>query len=545
MRKTKLAFLSLSLLVIAVGIFVRFWQLEEIPPGIQYDEAYNGLNALTAGETGQYKIFYTDNFGREGLHINTEALIIKFFGVSNASLRYANALWGTLALVGFYFLLRQLKFSRPSVIAGMFFLAFSFWHLDFSRTAYRAIMVPFLLIWIFYFFLKGLESEKHKNGYLAIAGILLGLGFHTYISFRAVPLIFVILAIVYTLTIKGFFKKYWKGALIFFTCSLTIALPILVYFYSHQNDMVGRSEKVSIFDDPNTSHWEDFKKSLVAHLGVFFVHGDNNPRFNYNSQPLLPVPWAILFVLGFMLCGKEIVKPVLNFRKGGRKKLGLEDKPFSRNRLFYISVLAQSTFWVMLIPGVLSIEGIPHTLRIIGTIPAVFLFCALALEYIFNLYKKAVKLPFKLAIRTAIVGFIVLVVYFGLWQSYVYFEIWAKDARTFGAYERKLYELGELIRELPLHNNNYLITAYNTAVSKDNLDSSLKTAQYVGYPKIKSYLYLRPLPGRGSISCDDPLIIFQESDQWLRNEYQQACPNLKASAVTIKDGKFVFWVMKE
>jgi 4-amino-4-deoxy-L-arabinose transferase-like glycosyltransferase len=548
MKLKKNIFLFLSILIIASGIFFRFWQLGSVPPGVQYDEAYNGLNALEALKTGDYKIFYTENYGREGFHINVTAFFVKFFGPISLSLRVANAIWGSLTLIGFYLLLRQLKFSRLSVLLGTFMLTYSFWHLDFSRTAYRAIMVPLLLSWIFYFFFKAIDSEKNRKYYFAISGILFGLGFHTYIAFRIVPVILASVALAVILTKKGFLKKNWKSAVIFSAVSLAVALPIFVYYSGHMKDFMSRSEAVSIFNTPKMSPGTAFVTSLSTHINAFFVSGDRNPRHNYHSQPLLPAAWSVLFALGFFISLSEIAATALNLIKNKFKKSEHIENPATK--WFYVSVLAQSIFWCMLVPGILSIEGIPHSLRIIGVIPAVFLFAVLPFEYIFSLYEHFQATDDKTdknwklnKFSVLVYGIIIMVAYGGFIQVYTYFGIWSKDLATYGGYERKLYDLGNLIGKTPLHKNNYLITAYNAWISSDGKQTSLKTTEYIGYPNSQQFSFYKPMDGVNNISCEDPLLIFQESDQWLRDQYKNKCPNLAQQRYAYDNGKYMFWVM--
>jgi len=548
MKLKKNIFLFLSIFIIASGIFFRFWQLGSIPPGVQYDEAFNGLNALEALKTGDYKIFYTENYGREGFHINVTAFFVKIFGPTSLSLRVANAIWGSLTLIGFYLLLRQLKFSKISVLLGTFMITYSFWHLDFSRTAYRAIMVPLLLSWIFYFFFKAVDSEKNRRLYFAASGILFGLGFHTYIAFRIAPIILMAVVLAVIFTKKDFLKKNWKSAALFASASLIIALPIFVYYSSHMKDFLSRSEAVSIFNTPKMSSGAAFATSLSTHINAFFVSGDKNPRHNYHSQPLLPAAWSVLFALGFFISLSEIGATIINLI---RKKFGKTgDTGDPATKWFYVSVLAQSIFWCMMLPGILSIEGIPHSLRIIGAIPAVFLFTVLPFEYLFSVYDQLKNAGSKEGkfwkpdkFMVLIYGIIIMVMYGGFIQVYTYFGPWSKDLATYGGYERKLYNLGNLIQNTALHKNNYLITAYNAWVSSDGKKTSLKTAEYIGYPNSQQFNFYKPTDGINAISCEDPLLIFQESDQWLRDQYKNKCPNLTQQRFAYDSGKYMFWVM--
>lgn len=546
--RKNILFISLVIAIIATGIFFRFWQLEVIPPGIHYDEAYNGVNALEVNETGQYKIFYPDNTGREGLHINVEAIFIKLFGVTNFGLRFANALWGSLTLIGFFLLLRQLRLSKLSILLGTFMISFSFWHLVFSRTAYRAIMVPLILVWMFYFFMKGIRNKKYAPYFFAISGALLGLGFYTYIAFRIAPLILIIIGILLLLTKERGFRISKQGLALFFLGLIIIALPISIYFFNHSAEFFSRLDSVSIFNAHGMDIVKALWKSLYNHLGAFFIHGDNNPRHNYNSQPLLPAAWSVLFAIGFIISITEIFKTIIYSRRK-IEEVEAGEKVGSLN-MFYASILAQSIFWVMLIPGVLSVEGIPHSLRIIGTIPAVFIMSVLPLEYMLSVYRNIKKSPLfinnpwqKYRFLTILLGIVFMVIFGGLSQVYIYFDVWAKDLRTAGAYERKLYVMGLLIKDLPVHKNNYVITALNTGIFKENRTSSLKTVEYVAYPNIKNYLFYKPLDGRTAISCDDPMLVFLESDQWLRDQYKGKCPNLKSRRYGYDNSKYLFWVM--
>jgi len=554
MRK-KYWFSSLIIAIIFFGIFIRFWNLGNIPPGVHYDEAYNGIDALTANETGDYKIFYSDNTGREGFHINVIAFFINLLGNNNWGLRLANAIWGSLTVIGFFFLLKELRFSRLSMAIGTFMIATSFWHLVFSRTAYRAIMVPLILVWTFYFFWKAInvsfqkdsqeKGEKRKSLiYFAVSGLLLGLGFHTYIAFRVAPLILVILGISFVLTKKGFFARHKTSILVFVAASFLSALPLFLYFSSHFQEFLYRSSSVSVFNTPNTTFIQAFSKSIGNHLWAFFVSGDRNPRHNFNSQPLLPAAWSVLFAIGFIISVKEIGKKLFSSLK--KEKGDAED-----NQWFYVSVLSQATFWIMLLPGVLSAEGVPHSLRIIGAIPAVFILCTLPIEYIQSFWKNVKnneifqKKLWSNKFTTIFLGLIIMVIFGGFSQVFIYFYNWPKEVGTLGAYERKLFNLGLLVHDLPVHENNYLITAFNAFITSDRKQSSLKTTEYISYPKIKNYIFYRPMDGKSEISCIDPQLVFQESDQWLRDQYREKCPDLKAKRYNFDNGKYTFWVMSQ
>ncbi len=502
------ATIFLFVVIVVLASFLRLWHLNETPPGVWYDEAYNALDALQASENNDYKIFYPENYGREGLYINVLALSFKFFGVNNFALRFPSALFGILTIIGFYLLLRKLKLYHTTVLLAVFALATSFYHINFSRIAFRAIMVSFLLIWSFYFFFKAISSLKKKEKStessaelttknnslkmlftgkefnLFLAGLLTGLGLHTYIAYRVVPLVFIIFLVIFLFVYSGFLKKYWKGILLFLLGAMISAGPLLFYFKNHPSAFSGRTDAVSIFNSPEMSTGRAFVKSLAYHLQSIVLVGDSNQRHNYNSFPLLPSVWGLFFIIGFFISLKEVL---LTFVNRFRKK--------EPTRLFLPSLLGQTTFWVMLIPGVLSLEGIPHFLRIIGVTPAVFLLTALPFEYIRRLYLHLKNSPFyKLKLwrwkimQLAFIGLVITFILAGLSQIYLYFGLWGPDPKTAEAFQNDWYVMGQFIKEQPLKKQNYLVLNKNIHLDKNNRHNiPEKSLLFVGYPIIKNY----------------------------------------------------------
>src|SRR3989344_1624131 len=94
--------LSLILAILALGVFFRFYLITQIPPGLYPDEAANGNNAVEALRTGEFKIFYPENNGREGLFINIQALSLSIFGNTPWAPRLPSIIFGLLGVLGIY-----------------------------------------------------------------------------------------------------------------------------------------------------------------------------------------------------------------------------------------------------------------------------------------------------------------------------------------------------------------------------------------------------------------------------------------------------------
>ena len=349
------------LIILAIATFFRLWQLDSIPPGLYPDVAINGNDALDSLKNGDFKVFYPENNGREGLFMWLIAASFSIFGVSIWSIKIVAALIGTLTVLGLYLLTKELflkwneNISRSVALLSSFFLAISFWHTNFSRIGFRGILLPFILVFGFYFLFRGFREKKIL--YFVISGFLLGLGFYTYISYRFIilllPLILLFWWFIYR---KQNLQKKFLFSIFYFLFSIFIvAIPIGVYFLQNPQDFVSRAAPISILATENPI--KEFGKSLVLHLGMFNFYGDPNWRHNFSGSPMLFWPIGILFLIGFLFSIKELIE----FRK--------------HKNLSSVSLL--SWFFIMLLPGILTYEGIPHALRTIGVIPVVYIFVGL------------------------------------------------------------------------------------------------------------------------------------------------------------------------
>ena len=172
--------------ILALAALLRLFQLTAFPPGLYPDEAMDGNDAQEALETHSFRVFYPEDNGREGLYVNVAALSIAVFGNQAWALRLPAAIFGILTVWGLYLLGAEF-ISVPAGLLAAFFLATSFWHLVFSRIAFRAIAAPLFLVWSLYLLL--VAFRRAHIGWMILAGAVYGLGFYTYLAYRVTPLV--------------------------------------------------------------------------------------------------------------------------------------------------------------------------------------------------------------------------------------------------------------------------------------------------------------------------------------------------------------------
>ena len=419
---------------------MRFWQLDKLPPGLYPDEAANGVNALQVLDNADFKVFYPENNGREGFFINLQALSVQVFGTTPWALRAVSALVGTLTILIFYFLLKELSAhikkieifenlaSTSFALLGAFLLAVNSWHIHFSRIGFRAITLPFLLSLAALFLLRALRTRKTKE--FIISGFWWGLGFYSYIGFRLAPLLGLVIFIFdgthWFLKKEISFKKFFSQYIILgITVALT-ALPILGYFLTHPEDVSSRSSPISVFAAENP--FVQLAISLGQTAIMFNFLGDWNWRHNAAGTSMLTYLSGILFLLGILILLKTGIKSL---------------KQKNLNSSFPL-VFIGAWFVVMLMPSFLTREGMPHALRSIGAIPAVIMFSAVGLTWLWQRLTVSTKLA-----RKANIILLIILILITTENIHKYFIVWGQNGNLPYAFREDLSRIADFLNSYP------------------------------------------------------------------------------------------------
>jgi len=475
-------YLTLAAVIFAIAILARTYHLTSLPPGVYPDEAVNGTDALKAIETGHFKWFYPNNYGREGLFMNLIALGFVVFGASVITLKMWAVFFGVLTVAGAMLLARELFGTyRAGLVAG-FLYATSFWAINFNRISFRANMLPFVLVFTFYFLFKGLRERKMYD--YALAGLFFGFGLHGYIAFRIAPAILVALFLALWIIKKRFLRIYWKEIGLFVASALVVALPMLLTFYAHPQYFETRSESVSVFSPKvNQGHlgkalWESATKTF----GMFTFSGDQNWRHNFPGQPELQSWTGVFFLAGIVILIWYFFHRLYERMRRGK-----------RSDDFVVSVLLLSWLLAMLLPGLLTYEGLPHALRTIGALPAAILIAAFAVEIIFRLLDrlktKSLRLPVSQIGRAALIA---LVIWSGAVGVKTYFIDWAGAPQIHAAFSQNFKNMALYLNNLPPGVNKYVIANAGGQIMDDGLPVSAEVVKVLAHDRTPGIVYARP-----------------------------------------------------
>jgi len=446
--------LFLLLAIVVIAFFLRIYNIENVPSGVYPDEAVNGIDALDASSSGNYQWFYTANNGREGLMMNLIAFSFQIFGVTILGLKFPSIIFGTLTVLGTYLLTKELFRSQRAGLLAAFFVAFSFWAINFSRISFRANMLPTILSFSFYYLFCGIRYNKviHslKNNTkkfwrssifksyfcFAMAGLIFGIGLHTYISFRIAPAILLVSFVALWITKKHFWRDYWKHSLLFIIAAFITMAPMFYTFYVHPEYLISRSSNVSVFS-PEMNNGHPIKtlfKSLGLSLVKYNFWGDQNWRHNYPPYPILNP------ILGFTFLGGLIYLIIKWFHL-----LILRFKHKIRDRKFYVYTFILTWFFAMLAPEFMTAEGLPHALRSIGTLPVTFIIATIPFLWLLG-RKEKYGHGFKIII---ISFFFITLSIIAVFETIKYHYFWATSQKQAESFESSLIDNSYYIKSLP------------------------------------------------------------------------------------------------
>lgn len=532
MKKTVIIFILIMLL----GVFLRVYKLDKFPPSLFGDEADVGYQAYSILKTGKdysgqsWPIsFRSISDWRTPLFLYADVPFIAVFGLNEWGVRLCPAFFGIITLPFFYLLIKKLFKDKKTALLGMFFLAISMWHLQYSRAAFEATLMLFLIIVAVYFFLRGLEKWK----YLILSAIMFALAPYSYNTAKFfIPLFIVFLVIIFQNELK---KVPLKKLLVMTAVFVVVSLPMLVdIFYGKAAD---RFSILSIFTDPTTVGQIGFARQVDLGLSGSEVVLDFKPtvfsRFYHNKFTF----WGLTFLQNYFKAFSTnflFVFGDINYRhsiQGGFGEFYWPDIVFLLAGLFYLFLSKNKLAikliigWILLapIPSALTRDGANHATRLILLLPPVLIVVSFGLISVLESIKKE---KLKVAALSGIILIYGFSFIFYLHRYYVHYPVeseewWNYGFKQLGQYvnqnsEKYDYMIYSDLDEPPLiytlfwnkvdpkivQNNKLVWTEINSDLKTDYLpqtkyyfghidEEKMKNYQTEGILK-QNYLYLMP-----------------------------------------------------
>ena len=454
--------------ILALAALLRVWGLESAPPGLNHDEAVNGLDVRRI-IAGWRPVFLPANNGREALFMYLQAAVGAVAGVSPVTLRLAAALTGIATVAATVGLGRRWYGARVGLLAGGL-LAVAFWHVVLSRVGLRAIMAP--LFFVLVFWALGAALRRHRPPRYALGGLLLGLAQYTYISARLLPPLLLLICplLLWRAHRHGLpvARRLAGLALAALVAALTV-LPEALYFLHHPEGLVGRTDQVLVFNShpaiigaPIT-----FQESVRRTLGMFWVEGDANWLHNIAALPLLDPLLTPAFLLGAALVlaglvrGREWLPEESGARLGaplgreeararqasplpdevppGLSESGRGDMPSGAHPPFDLWPSLWLLAWfAALLAGSSVTQESPNYLRLTALMPAVAIVCALGLDAAAGALRRFARGRLPAALPVALLTALVLGE--GARTARLYFGDWAGQGGVYTAFDTDIHD---------------------------------------------------------------------------------------------------------
>lgn len=404
----------LLLLLLALGL--RVWQLDAVPPGLHYDEAFNGTQAREVLRGIQRPIFFIENYGEEPLHLYAEALLFALVGERAWAIRLTSAFMGVLLVAALYACARVFfPAARAAPLVAAFMGATLYWAINFSRIGIETNSLPFLLTLSAAALGKAYRSATRAS--MIGAGLLLGGTLYTYLASRlwpvAVFLWFIYLGLFHRRAIVARFPRWATLTIV----ALLVAAPLGLFFAKNPVAFAGRSGQVLTLETLGTN--------ALQTAGMFLVTGDMDPRDNLPGRPALDPLLFILFVTGLIVALARWRSP-----------------------LYALLVI-----WliVMCLPSALT-EFAPNLRRAIGAMPAAILLCALGGDWLMTALARRLGTEggpltvYKVA-GTGLLG--VALVISAFWSVSAYFGHWGTETGLYYSFDAGILNTARALAARP------------------------------------------------------------------------------------------------
>lgn len=243
-------------LIVLLAAFLRLYEINNIPPGINRDEGSIGFTAYSLLKTAkdEYGKFLPLSFQSFGdwklpLYIYITIPFVAVLGMTELAVRLPSAMAGITTVFTVFFLVRYLFAKRAYrdhvALLSAAVLAISPWHIHLSRVESESNIAVFCITLGTLFFFQAIGGAYKK---LPLAGALFALTFYTYHGNHVFTTLFVLgLTVLYKNQIL--LVRSWKTALVTFAILVGFILSLTL----HSADKT-KISGISIFGNPTIIH---------------------------------------------------------------------------------------------------------------------------------------------------------------------------------------------------------------------------------------------------------------------------------------------------
>ncbi len=283
--------------IVLVGFLLRVIAPWYAPHGWRDDELSSALVVTGHVLEGDFRIYYPDASGHEGLYEYAQAATMLIFGPSVWGIRGPSILFGTVAVLLTYLLARNLS-GWPTATVAASLLAVSFWSLMYSRTGQRHISATVTMLLSFYFLWQAVrraeEGRSRALGWFALAGLAMGLGFYTYFAARGVPLIVGAWGLYLLVWRRDWWQAIWHGLAVTLVIALALGIPLALTLWQQPEAEARISEVARPIHDATQGDFSTLGRYALTTLSMFTHDGDEEWLYNIPHRPVFGALGGVL-----------------------------------------------------------------------------------------------------------------------------------------------------------------------------------------------------------------------------------------------------------
>ena len=349
------------IVIMIVGIFLRLYEIDLRPFGLENDEAGGYTYRLDAHGAPTVPL----NVGNFGIAVH----IVQFFSaiigeLNRTGIKMLGVSVGLISIPIMYFFIRSLLNPRSAIFATTIF-TFLRWNLYYSRAGHGAVLSNAVEILAFFFLFKAIETRKSLIWFLA--GLCVGLTWHGVMTEFLLIIPVVLYFVISSFAHKGFLKSNLIGIFAFLFGFWIFGSMIIHNFSMNKTIYFSRVAEVSVFSkDPNAPS-KNPAKGIVENtklvLLMFNHQGDSRQRNSGGNpfDPTIDFTSSIFYALGFLY--------VIYYSK------------------YYMFFILAMAFFSQAAGSIFSIEA-PSAMRAIGTMIPMFFLIAVIFDKIWLAFRK-------------------------------------------------------------------------------------------------------------------------------------------------------------
>lgn len=365
--------LLLLIIILAISWFLFTYKLEEVPPGINGDEAIIGLNAAEIAKTGydlegRFLPLFTKAVGstdwKQPITLYSTSLMFKIFGVSYFNLRVVSVVFVLTSIFITFILIEELINIKIAILGSLILITTPILVIQSHLALENIAPLPFILFWL----LMLIKYTKQKRlVFLFLGGFSLGFSIFSYLGMRLVTPVLAIISCIYIFYLnRDLFKIKW-----FIIGLLPILILLLISKIYYPGAILGSYRPYII---------ENYQNFFLPYLSSFdpsflYIFGDSTPYHSTGRGGMFLLASLPIFVLG-----------IINILKKKNK--------------FYNLVLIS----FFLAPLFFGIGSTPHRAsRLLALLPLYTIISTIGFLLIFELRKKITKWIFLVLILFLII----------------------------------------------------------------------------------------------------------------------------------------------